>query len=476
MELGLLKEKIKKHRIVFLAAFFGIYMFEYMVTLTFIDQGNIDISTPAWQLTLHYADYLLVVAGFGSFALLRRIIKEERARIRLLVIPNLVYAVSVVGLYFLKSPAGYSAMAMLASFSLGTLGGMVYFCVSMALAQTPYMGRVMAAGACGAVLLQYLLQEYLDIMFGIPLMLALGFSATLWLAVNKPWAWLGEDCLPYQKESRESKRDLRKELCILSLTVVVLSVIGTFYDTQMTRLNVESGYREFNYYAWPRLFVMGGYLLVGLVGDLEKQKYVPVATLCVAMFGVFNPILFGAYEDYTFNMCLYYVCLGANVAYFNLMFWNIAPRTGRPELWAGMGRMVSGVADSILAATPLADLSINLIIGIDILMFVVLVLSLAAGGYLLIGPAREKREEPAPREELSPQQRLKLFAESNTLTPRETEVLEKLLTTEDGIQEIADSLFISRRMVQRYVSSIYDKTKTKTRLGLFQSYINFTGR
>ena len=238
MELGLLKEKIKKHRIVFLAAFFGIYMFEYMVTLTFIDQGNIDISTPAWQLTLHYADYLLVVAGFGSFALLRRIIKEERARIRLLVIPNLVYAVSVVGLYFLKSPAGYSAMAMLASFSLGTLGGMVYFCVSMALAQTPYMGRVMAAGACGAVLLQYLLQEYLDIMFGIPLMLALGFSATLWLAVNKPWAWLGEDCLPYQKESRESKRDLRKELCILSLTVVVLSVIGTFYDTQMTRLNM----------------------------------------------------------------------------------------------------------------------------------------------------------------------------------------------------------------------------------------------
>lgn len=48
------------------------------------------------------------------------------------------------------------------------------------------------------------------------------------------------------------------------------------------------------------------------------------------------------------------------------------------------------------------------------------------------------------------------------------------MTTEDDLQGIADSLNISRRMVQRYVSSIYEKTETKTRLGLFQSYINST--
>ena len=172
-------------------------------------------------------------------------------------------------------------------------------------------------------------------------------------------------------------------------------------------------------------------------------------------------------------MCLYYVCLGASVAYFNLMFWNVAPRTPLPELWAGMGRIVSGVADCVLAATPLAGLPLNVIIGIDILMFVVLVVSLAAGGYLLVGEPAGRKEAAVDQPELSPQQRLKLFAESYALTPREEEVLEKLLTTEDGIQEIADSLYISRRMVQRYVSSIYEKTETKTRLGLFQRYISF---
>ena len=64
--------------------------------------------------------------------------------------------------------------------------------------------------------------------------------------------------------------------------------------------------------------------------------------------------------------------------------------------------------------------------------------------------------------------------DSCAFTPREREVFEKLMTTEDDLQCIADSLYISRRMVQRYVTSIYEKTETKTRLGLFQRYMNFS--
>jgi DNA-binding CsgD family transcriptional regulator len=477
MEFGLIKHKIKKHRLIFLIVFFSIYMFEYMVTLTFIDQRNIGVSNSAWQLALHYMDYVLAAMGFLAFALLRKIFPHEKARIRLLVIPNLVYFISVISLYFIKAPIAYSLMAMLAAFSLGALGGMVYFCMSLALSQTPYIGKVMAIGASIAIVLQYLLQEYLDIMLGIPVMLVLGFSATLWLAVKKPWEWLGEDCLPYDKESVESKKDIRNSLLILSLTVIALSVIGTFYDTQMMRLNIQTNYQQFNYYSWPRLFVIAGYVLIGFIGDIKKQKYVPLATLCMAMFAVFNPILFAELEDYHFNMCLYYICLGANIAYFNLMFWNIAQKTDHPELWAGMGRVISGLAEAILAAACIADLPLNLIIGIDILMFVVLVLSLAAGGYLLLGRKTggdEKDTGLSEKPELSPQQRLELYAQHCSLTPRETEVLVKLLTTDDDLQRIADSLYISRRMVQRYVSSIYEKTETKTRLGLFQSYMNFT--
>ena len=49
------------------------------------------------------------------------------------------------------------------------------------------------------------------------------------------------------------------------------------------------------------------------------------------------------------------------------------------------------------------------------------------------------------------------------LTLREAQLLRKL-PERDG------SLYISRRMVQRYVTSIYEKTGTKSRTGLHQRY------
>ncbi|WP_156885070.1 LuxR C-terminal-related transcriptional regulator [Oribacterium sp. NK2B42] len=48
--------------------------------------------------------------------------------------------------------------------------------------------------------------------------------------------------------------------------------------------------------------------------------------------------------------------------------------------------------------------------------------------------------------------------------------LHKLIFTEDSGQEIADALFISRRVLQRHVAAIYEKTGTKSRVGLFRIY------
>ena len=68
---------------------------------------------------------------------------------------------------------------------------------------------------------------------------------------------------------------------------------------------------------------------------------------------------------------------------------------------------------------------------------------------------------------------MKNYSEHYGFTPRETEVIEKLITTEDGVQEIADSLYVSRRVLQRYIAAIYEKTNTKSRRGLFQSFSKF---
>ena len=453
----------------FLSALFAIYMFEYMVTLTFIDQRSADIMGPAWQLYLHYIDYALVALGFVSFALLRRIPEHFTLRRTLLLLPSVAYGCTMLLLFLMQNAAAFSAAAMGAAYFLGLLGGMVYFCMAAALADSPRAGRVMALGASGAVLLQYLLQEYWHIAAGIPVALALGFCAALYLTVRRPWEWLTQDCLPYEAPKPETARAMTGTLVRLCLNALCLYALGTIYDRQMLLLNVQSGYEDYNLYAWPRLFTIAGYLLVGFLSDAGRGRLLSVATLCTALVALLNPALFGDPAYYTTNMCLFYLHLGASLSYYNLAFWRIAPRTGWPELWAGMGRIATNLFSALLTLTPVSHLSMPAAIGVDAVLFGVLVVSMTVGGELTVA-------RPAPPEapEQTQEQKLHAYCRRCAFTPRETEVFERLITTDDDLQGIADSLYISRRMVQRYVSSIYEKTETKTRLGLFQSYMNDT--
>lgn len=52
----------------------------------------------------------------------------------------------------------------------------------------------------------------------------------------------------------------------------------------------------------------------------------------------------------------------------------------------------------------------------------------------------------------------------------ESEVFDRLVNTEDNNQEIAESLFVSRRTLERHISAIYEKTGVKSRIGLLNLY------
>ena len=448
----------------FLAALFAIYMFEYMVTLTFIDHRSAAITSMTWQLYLHYADYALVALGFASFALLRRLTGHFTFRRSLLLLPSVAYSCTMLLLFVLKNVTAFSAVAMGASYFLGLLGGMVYFCMTAALTGSTRAGRVMALGASVAVLLQYLLQEYWRITAGIPIALVLGFCVALYLTVKRPWEWLTQDCLPYEAPTPEKARAMTGTLVRLCLNALCLYALVTIYDRQMMLLNVRSGYGDFNFYAWPRLLLIAGYLLVGVLSDVGGGNLLSVATLCTALVALLNPVLFGNPAYYTANMCLFYLCQGASLSYYNLAFWRVAPRTDWPELWASMGRITTNLFSALLTLTPIGSLSMTAAIVMDVLLSGVLVVSMAAGGELtLTRPAQP--EMPAPTRE----QKIREYCKRCAFTPRETEVFERLITTEDGVQEIADQMFISRRVLQRYIASIYQKTGTKTRAGLYKS-------
>ena len=58
----------------------------------------------------------------------------------------------------------------------------------------------------------------------------------------------------------------------------------------------------------------------------------------------------------------------------------------------------------------------------------------------------------------------------HALTPREVDVLMAVTQDERPLKQIAEELGISMRMVQRHLSSIYQKTDTQTRAGLTKAF------
>lgn len=87
--------------------------------------------------------------------------------------------------------------------------------------------------------------------------------------------------------------------------------------------------------------------------------------------------------------------------------------------------------------------------------------------------ASEAAQHAAPSDALStddaaidPETRLRNFAGRFSLTPRETEVLATVTADERPLKYVAADMGISLRVLQRHLTSLYQKTGTQSRVGL----------
>ena len=65
---------------------------------------------------------------------------------------------------------------------------------------------------------------------------------------------------------------------------------------------------------------------------------------------------------------------------------------------------------------------------------------------------------------------IEIFSQEYGFTEREKDVFAKCVTTEDINDAMAQDLSISRRLLQKYIASIYEKTGCESRSGLVRKY------
>lgn len=462
-----------------IAAVFSMYLFIHMTVETLCTKNSTGVLTSGEQLAMYYVDQLFLVAGFILFALVWNRLGDDNIRaVFIKAISAIFFLLSFIIIIY-QSRISFLILAPLATLFLGLFGGTLNFFMAVALIDAKNVGRILAASATAAFLLQFLTQILTDNRL-LLLFFIMAFAVVTIAIVNEAWEWLLIDCVPTAiGKSDPGNNKANKNL----ITVLVISVISvlllTYYDSNLIRLMVESGL-QVSAFSWPRLFAILGYIIIGIVGDISKRKYVNVTMVLLILWLLISPVIFSENPGSNANMALFYTVIGALMCYMYLMFWGIAPYTGKGiTIVPSIGRIIDGVAGVIFSLIPWGNMNVTLIIVLHIVCIILMLITMIINGDFLITNKDEDTSEKekdvvadikVPADIVSDDEVFAKMTELYSLTDRESEVLKKLLFTEESGQDIADSLYISRRVFQKHVASIYEKTGTKSRVGLYQKY------
>ena len=265
-------------------------------------------------------------------------------------------------------------------------------------------------------------------------------------------------------------RESLKISVILVFFVALMTCIFSTLDNAVTLIHASG---EANIGQWPRVLLALSGLLAGFLFDTASRKYMSIVMYCITVLSTTCLVVLQFAGSFTVGLVIFYLAAGFFAVFFTVSFMEIARYTETPELWAGLGRAVNNLVAVLISGGSLALLNSGnniAIITIELLLFVLA--SVAAFAYMNKRKAFFDGLEAEAADKLSDGERLQKLAEQFSLTPREAEVFGLLVNTEDGLQTIADNLYVSRRTLERYVSAIYEKTGARSRIGLVTLYNN----
>ena len=271
------------------------------------------------------------------------------------------------------------------------------------------------------------------------------------------------------EDTGESGNGSLKIAVVLILFVALLTCIFSTLDNAVTLYHANGAV---NIGQWPRILLALSGLFAGFLFDIAGRKYMSMIMYCVMILSTTCLVVLEFAGPFTVGLIIFYLSAGFFAVFFTASFMEIARYTKMPELWAGLGRAVNNLVAVAITGGSLALLHSGnniAVTSIELLLFVLA--SVTAFIYTNMRKNFFEGLGAKDSNELSDSERLQKLSEQFSLTPREAEVFALLVNTDDGLQTIADRLYVSRRTLERYVSALYEKTGAKSRIGLVSLYI-----
>lgn len=464
----------KKDRIPYINAvvLMGLFTFLFLnAEYLFVDVLSRMVSEDKTVLAQNYA-LGVSAAGFLLYPLLNRFCKN-----RLKTVCFAVFSLaSVLCIAFICMGTAYSATftAGLVLFLLLGLFGSAVFYLSMRMMKTDrYLARTVGISYALGILLQFANNNLVRSEIAGAIILSAFLLLLVWMLIKNDRVYCEDKAKASSDEEKsESNTGEHTKGSIVGILMILLVVLMTFiFSTLDNAVTLVHANGTVDIGQWPRILLALSGLAAGFVFDIKNRKYMGLIMYCIMILSTICIVILKLAGPFLAGLIVFYLSAGFFAVFFTSGLMELSRHMKTPELWAGMGRAVNNITAAVIANLVLTLLSSDSSIAVIVLvLFLFVAVSIVAAAYTFQKKAFMEQLITDAADAISEKEKLRKFSEVFSFTEREAEVFGCLVNTEDSVQAIAESLYVSRRTLERYISAIYEKTGVKSRVGLLNLY------
>lgn len=462
----------------------ALFSFVFLGMEFFFDSGAAEFVDA--RSVLLYQSVILLASAVGLFiyALIDRYVGSKIKQI--IIITLNIVEVAALAAIILCSGKLILLYGIIFFIVCGVMGGRVYHDVSRDYTDRKHLTVIVGISYALGLLLQYINYNLIDsvILRMVMFSLAIVALAVILFLARDEYAEAEVEVDTYMVDER-NKTDC-KEKCdettpdsgsvavALVMVVLLMTFIFSALDNVVTVVHAEGGA---DVGQWPRLFLALSGVVAGFLFDIKDQRFMNQMMYCVTVLSVIAMLIIEFGGAFIIGLIVFYLAAGFFVVYFTTGFINVSYGMRWSALWPGAGRAVNNIGAGIVGIISymLIDSPGIMVMSVVVILLLVLI-SIAVFVLENLQKKQYRRydEEKVTKSAENSNARVEVdfecFADAHHLTGREREVLQKLLVSDGSVQDIADELYISRASLYRHISSMNEKTGTKTRVGLIQYY------
>lgn len=428
--------------------------------------------------TVIFQNYALGISaiGFLSYPIYKKYLEKFFGEKCTYIIVTILSIIALATISYAEKDIAIFISGFFLFSILGFLGSACFYVSMILIKSISYLARIVGTSYALGILLQFLNNNLLhEVRYEIDVVylffiffIALIYQFEKEITCPQPSQTANTNNIKSQSFIEEKSNLTLKLAILLILTIICMTFIFSIMDSSVTILHVR-GSLELE--KWPRTILALSALISGFLFDIKNRQYAAIIMYSVMMLSTLCIAILKLTDAFVSGLIIFYFSAGFFAVFFTASFMELSGWMKLPELWAGLGRAINNLTAAIIAIP-----CITILQSWDVLPLIVGALFLfAAVSYLsfmytikrlkLIREIEEVKEAMVEKE-----RKIEAISEKYLFTQREKETFDYLVSTEYNIQIIADKLYISRRTLERYITSIYKKTDTKSRVGLIKIY------